>query len=98
MHVHPSENPLISTTAHLSSNCRWVTAEQEEGTASVQPPEQQQQQQQEEQEQQKKRQLRQKREPTPDDTPTNERGVGKGREFKKSMGCLCVGRVLRAVW
>jgi len=53
---------------------RWVSAQDAEGTASVQPPSEEQ----EEQQQQRQRQLRQKREPTPDETPTGERAVGKG--------------------
>ncbi|KAF5836904.1 SART-1 protein [Dunaliella salina] len=53
---------------------RWVSAQDAEGTASVQLPSEER----EEQQQQQQRQLRQKREPTPDETPTGERAVGKG--------------------
>jgi len=54
---------------------RWVSAEEEEGTASVQPPSEQQEQ---DEQRQRQRQLRHKREASPDETPTGERAVGKG--------------------
>eukprot|EP00967_Tisochrysis_lutea_P102801 scaffold154926_cov19-Tisochrysis_lutea.AAC.1 len=64
----------------------WVSAQDAEGTASVQPPSEEQ----EEQQQQRQRQLRQKREPTPDETPTGERAVGKGGCSLLFGGCAVV--------
>jgi hypothetical protein len=70
---------------HKMPFCRWVSAAEEEGTASVQQPSAEEEEAEEQQQQHRQRHTRQKREESAEEeTPTGEKAMGKGRQAKRA--------------